>query len=152
MSGVEFLAWWGAIVSTLVLGWDIYKWKTTGAKLTITASANMESYNIPEYEGKTLVTANVSNVGDRPTTITTVALVLYKSKFHKFFNKSSKVFVLPLPSSAQPLPFVINPGEIWTGIGEQDEDIQAMSAEGVLVWQIFHSQSRKPASVAIEIL
>jgi hypothetical protein len=152
MSGVEFLAWWGATVSTLVLGWDIYKWKTTGAKLIVTASANMESYNIPEYEGKTLVTANVSNVGDQPTTITMVAMVFYKSKFHKFFNKSGKAFVLPHPSTAQPLPFVINPGEIWTGIGEQDEDIQTMSTKGVLAWQISHSQSKKPVSVIIEML
>jgi hypothetical protein len=151
MTGVEFLAWWGAIVSTLVLAWDIYKWKTTGAKLTITSSVNMESYNIPEYEGKKLVTANISNVGDRATTITTVALVFYKSKFHKILGKSSKVFVLPLPSTVQPLPFVINPGAIWTAIGEQDEEVKEMAAEGILTWQVFHSQNRKPVSVVIKI-
>ena len=52
-------------------------------ELKITASTNMESYNIPEYEGKKLITANVSNLGDRPTTITIIALVFYKSKFHR---------------------------------------------------------------------
>lgn len=151
MTGVEFLAWWGAIVSTLVLVWDIYKWKTTGAKLNISSSVNMESYNIPEYEGKYLVAANISNVGDRATTITTVALVFYKSKLHKILGKSNKVFVLPIPSIAQPLPFVINPGAIWTAIGEQDNEVREMATEGILTWQVFHSQSKKPVSAVIKI-
>ena len=151
MSDVEFLAWWGAVVSTIVLAWDIYKWKTAGAKLKITASTNMESYNIPEYEGKKLITANVSNLGDRPTTITIIALVFYKSKFHKLLKKSNKVFILPIPSTAQPLPFVIQPGEIWTGVGEQSADVKEMALEGLLEWQVFHSQSKKPASIAIKI-
>jgi len=151
MTAVEFLAWWGAIVSTIVLAWDIYKWKTAGAKLRISSSSNMESYNIPELEGKDLITTNVANLGDRPTTITTVALVFYKSKFHKIFNKSNKVFILPMPNTAQPLPFVLNPGGIWTGIGEQTKDIKRMASKGVLEWQVFHAQSKKPASVVIEI-
>jgi HJR/Mrr/RecB family endonuclease len=66
----EIVAWWGAVLATIVFLWDIYKWRTAGRKLRVSVQSGMKSINMPQFEGKTLIHVNVSNYGDRPTTIT----------------------------------------------------------------------------------
>jgi len=78
MNPTSIVAWWGAILSTGVFAWDIYKYRSAGPKLRFTAQTGMETVNAPFYEGKTLIVANVTNYGDRPTTITTVAFEYFK--------------------------------------------------------------------------
>ena len=41
MEASEIAAWWGATIATLVLLWDIFKWKRAGPVVTISASPNM---------------------------------------------------------------------------------------------------------------
>lgn len=44
MDLTTFLAIWGAVILTIVFGWDIYKWKTSGhPKLNIFVNGNMAS-------------------------------------------------------------------------------------------------------------
>jgi hypothetical protein len=43
------------------------KWQMAGPKLNLTVSSGMKSFNIPEYEGKTVIMAYVVNSGDRST-------------------------------------------------------------------------------------
>ena len=46
------LAVWGAVLSTIVFAWDIYKWRTSGPRLRFFASGNMETVNMPAYDGR----------------------------------------------------------------------------------------------------
>jgi len=39
----DFAAWWGAILATVVLLWDIFKWRATRVRLRITAQPNMQT-------------------------------------------------------------------------------------------------------------
>lgn len=71
------VAWYAATISTIVFLWDIYKWWNAGAKLRVEVRPGMQSIGMPEYDGKTLIVINVSNYGDRPTTITGVGLMQY---------------------------------------------------------------------------
>jgi len=75
----EIVAWWGAVLSSVVFLWDIYKWWTAGQKLRVTVQTGMKSINMPQYDGKTLILVNVANYGDRPTTITNLGYLYFTS-------------------------------------------------------------------------
>jgi len=64
----EIVAWWGAALSTIMLLWDIYKWRTAGPKIRMSVTANMISINNPETDGKTLIRIDVTNYGDSDLT------------------------------------------------------------------------------------
>jgi hypothetical protein len=53
MTSTEIAAWWGAIIASIVLLWDIYKWKTRGPKLVMRLSPNIQVWGDPSREGKT---------------------------------------------------------------------------------------------------
>ena len=68
---IDILAVWGAFVATLVLLWDVYKWRTSGPQISFTARPNMNIYNDPRFPNdKTFIAAEAINKGDKPTTIT----------------------------------------------------------------------------------
>ncbi len=51
LKGIEIVAWWGAIVATVVLVWDIYKWKTSGPKIRFVVCPGMIVVGDPTREG-----------------------------------------------------------------------------------------------------
>jgi hypothetical protein len=67
----------------------------------------METVNMPMYEGKTVILANVTNYGDRPTTITNLGYLYFTKR--RFLRKKTpdRAFVIPTPSIAQ--PFELSP-------------------------------------------
>jgi hypothetical protein len=144
ISPTSVVAWWGAILSTIVFMWDIYKHRTAGPKLRFTAQTGMESVNAPRYEGKTLILANVTNYGDRPTTITNLGYLYFKGK--RFLRKKApdKAAIVPNPSTAQPLPFELKPGAVWMGIAIQDPQIEEWATTGILDMMLYHSHNQKP--------
>jgi len=80
MSPTSIVAWWGAILSTIVFLWDIYKHRTAGPKLRFTVQTGMGTIHMPMYDGKTVMIANVTNYGDRPTTISGLSYVYYENR------------------------------------------------------------------------
>ena len=80
-------AWWGAIVASIVLLWDIFKWVTKGAHVIVNAAPNMQTVN--HIEGKLddnkLIFVEAINTGDLPTTITHLAFFQYESVLKKAF-------------------------------------------------------------------
>ena len=59
----------------------------------------MASYNIPEYEGMTLVVAVVTNRGDRPTTITHLGLAHYDAWWKAMLRKKASACAFIAQSS-----------------------------------------------------
>lgn len=140
-----FLALWGAVLATIAIGWDVYKWKTSGPKLAMRLMTGMEAYNFPEYEGKTLVVVVVTNRGDRPTTITHLALSYYDSWWKAVLRKKATANAwVGIPSTTHPVPFEIKPGVEWTGIIEQSADLELWSKNGWLYATLYHSHDKKP--------
>jgi len=43
MKITELAAWWGAIIATLVLLWDMYKWERSGPIINVSASFHYKS-------------------------------------------------------------------------------------------------------------
>jgi hypothetical protein len=140
----KIVAWWGAILSTIVFLWDIYKHRTAGPRLRFTAQPGMETLNLPMYEGMTVILANVTNYGDRSTTITNLGYLYFKGR--QFFRKkmSDKAAIVPNPSAALPLPFELKPGVVWMGIAIQDPQIEEWATTGILDMMLYHSHSQKP--------
>lgn len=144
LSTIAFVALWGAILSTIVLAWDIYKWRTAGPKLRVSVQPNMESFNMPQYDGETLILTNVSNYGDRSTTITNFVLLYYKNLWSLIRGRNDKGLIVPNPSVAQPLPYELKQGTIWNGVSIQNAEVECMSQQGYLMCALYHSHSAKP--------
>ena len=104
----------------------------------------MESINLPETDGKNLLRIDVTNYGDRPTTITNVLLLEYKSVWARIRKKHSKIFVIPQPSKIQPLPFELKQGSVWTGIGIQNEALEVSAKNSYLFCIVCLSHHEKP--------
>jgi hypothetical protein len=140
-----FLAIWGAVLSTIAIVWDVYKWKTSGPNLHMRLMTGMEPYNIPEYEGMTLIVAVVTNRGDRPTTITHLGLAHYDAWWKAMLRKraSASAFIA-IPSTTQRVPFELKPGVEWSGMIEQNEELETWAREGWLYVTVYHSHDRKP--------
>ena len=79
LTGIGIVAWWGAIVATFVLLWDIYKWKTAGPRIRFIVRSGMIIVGDPDREGQTFISAEATNIGDRPTTITNLVVQHYKT-------------------------------------------------------------------------
>ena len=120
MTVSEWAAWWGAIVATVVLLWDVYKWKKAGANVSISVSPDMQLFQPGQgLEDKTYIVVEVVNNGDRPTTITHLFLKTFKNRFEYFRKKTSMNAVVPDPGGTQGIPFVLEPGNRWNGMIDQ---------------------------------
>jgi hypothetical protein len=143
MNSTTFVAWWGAILSSAAIGWDIYKYRTAGPKLRLDVSTGMEA-NMPAYKGKTLVMGNVTNYGDRPTTLTHFAFQGYDRKW-RFWKarRADQSALVQTPNMVQSLPFELKPGAVWTGIALQ-EKLETWGTKGIIYLYIHHSHKKKP--------
>jgi hypothetical protein len=145
MNTTDIVAWWGAIIATVVLGWDIYKWKQSGPKIRISVAPNMETYGaMPQaLAGQTFTIVEVNNIGDRSTTITHLFGYCNPSLLHRLRGKKKKTFIIANPAVSGPLPYVLNPGEQWLGGIKQDADLERRSRDGYMYCGIYHSNSKK---------
>lgn len=146
MEATEIAAWWGASVATLVLLWDVYKWKRKGPRLLMRLSPNMQVWGDPHREGKTWVSVTVSNIGDAPTTIKGIGMEFYSNWYRRIRLRPNRAAVFPNPNDTFPLPKVLNPGEEWLGLIPQERvdknrDLEELARTGYLI--IWLSQSHR---------
>ena len=148
---MEPVAIYGAVVSTIVLLWDGVKWYADHqAKLDVYLSTGMRSYNIPNLEGKDLMVLRATNMSNRATTITHMTMQLYPSWWAYLRRKPSKSWIVVDHLPNQPLPYVLEPGKIWTGTGVQTEDISEM-AKGRLYVELIHALAKRPIRCRVVI-
>lgn len=91
MNITDFAAWWGAVIATLVLAWDIYKWKKSGPLIEVSASPNMQILGgMPDsLSGKTYVAVEVRNTGKGKTTVTHLVGYYYSSFINRLKRKKT---------------------------------------------------------------
>ena len=129
MSINDIVAWWGAIVATLVLIWDVYKWKRSGPVLRVTARPNMRSMD--ENSEGVYIIIEVSNIGDKSTTLTGLVGVCYKSRLAVFLRKPNYSFVVTNTIFRKTLPFLLIPGDRWMGGIDQRNLEKGIKEEGI---------------------
>ena len=148
-------AWWGAVIATFVIIWDIYKWKHSGSIINVTASPNMQTVgNFPTHESdKDYISITVTNTGNIKTTITLLVVFYYKYKpiLSKILKKKARKFFAPTPSFSPPLPHILEPGERWLGGIEQTNELEKLSRNGFLYCGIYHSNSKNPVTQRVII-
>ena len=146
MNATELAAWWGAVIATLVFVWDVYKWKMAGSIINVSVSPNMQTFGgiSNGLEETTFIVVEVTNTGDRKTTLTHLIGVHYTSMFNRLRKKQNKTFIVVIPVLSTPLPHVLEPGERWLGGIEQNQELEEMSRSGYLYCGVFHSSSKQP--------
>lgn len=153
MSATDIAAWIGATTGTLTLLWDIFKWSKTGPRISVSAAPNMVAFGVEALAvGEApCVVVEASNVGDGKTTITHVIALYYDSWLQRLFRRRpTQTWVVPDPRPGK-LPHVLDKGERWVGMMEQNEDLIRMSQNGYLFCGVWHSTANKPVLARLVI-
>lgn len=141
----DVVAWWGAIVATLVLLWDVYKWSRSGPDVRVEATPSMKVFpKLPHTGDTTFIFVAATNHGAQSTTITHLAGVHYPSLWHKLARRGAQHFVVFNNALGSAFPHVVGPGERWTGAIDQDDATTKYGKGGLFYCGVFHSRSRKP--------
>ena len=146
---VNMIALYAAIVATVVLVWDIYKWKTSGPEISLTASPNIKVLGDPELEGKTYISIEARNIGSRPTTILKLGFLYYKNWWHRVRGKHEVFLWVVHPHTQHGIPYVLQQGTVWNGLAHQNKDIEKKAKEGLLFCALFLSHTEKPRTVRV---
>ncbi|MBI4650582.1 hypothetical protein HY745_04705 [Candidatus Desantisbacteria bacterium] len=153
MNVTDIAAWWGAIIATLVFAWDIFKWVMSGTFLRLNVSPNMSilSSGIQNPDESKYILIEVSNTGDKKTTITNLVGIYFNSFWSKILCRKPDInLVVPTPAYAtKPLPYILEPGEKWNGSIEQNDELEKLMETGRFYWGICHSNKSKAQFIRV---
>ncbi len=121
MSPSEIAGWWGAIIATLLLIWDVYKWKTSGPKLLMRATPNI--IISPGPNNTLYVNVTISNIGHLPTTLNNIGIKYYENLYAQIRRKPSISGFVPNPKTSFPLPIKLDTGGEWSALLLQQEKV-----------------------------
>ncbi len=146
-------AWWGAIIASIVLLWDIFKWTTQGPRIVVHAKPNMHRVN--QLKGKldeeNLIFVEVVNRGSQPTTITHLAIYQYESRLKKILNKPKTQGAVFQQDTGQQLPHLLGPGAQWSGMIDQNDLTEKWGTEGLIYCGVLYSSSKKPVLTRVNL-
>lgn len=150
LSASDIAAWWGAVVASLVLGWDILKWARDKARLKVSVKGNMLVIGEPDDDQRHWIQVSVVNTGSRPTTIKMVGVDVHKNLLLRMFGKAEESYAFPNAGRSATLPHRIQPGEEWFGLIPQINrtngmDLREMSQAKPLT--ILVAQTIKPTTI-----
>ncbi|AXV76711.1 MULTISPECIES: hypothetical protein [Ralstonia solanacearum species complex] len=147
------IAAYAAMVSTFVLGWDAYKWLSSGARLEVSAQAGMKMVGGFTEDENTYVLVTAYNVGDRPTTITNLGGMYFESWWRAYIKRRrpKEAFIVTSPSQAQRLPYRFDVGDQWMGMTIQSDDIVRKAREGYLFLIVYSSRGGRGHRVRLKI-
>lgn len=146
----EIIAAYAAVVATVVLVWDVYKWKASGPRIRFSVSSDMKILQYPGiWETATFVHAKAVNAGDLPTTITTLGIQHYKSWLSCILGRPDHRGVI-VNTGSKPLPHILEPGTVWTGLIDQSS-IEDFARSGILFCELYLSHRRRPKKARIRL-
>ncbi len=149
MTNVEFAtvatAVYAAVVSTVVLVWDVVKWRMAGPRLRVTVQTRLVRLGNGQIDPTTYLGAQVTNCGDRPTTLMSFGALTYKNDWLAFVqaNRPDLGLIFPGGPGVRTLPLVLEPGQQWQGLVPQ-EDVESLTKSKCVMIAIYHSHSPKP--------
>lgn len=148
MTASEIAAWWGAVIATAVLAWDIFKWLRSGVRLKIRAIPNMQVAG--DASGKNLVFVEAVNRGDKSTTITHCAIYEFASTFNRLRGKRKAQGLVPYPDGPA-LPYELAPGQRWSATVAQ-AGLLAHFSGGQVFCAIIHTGSDAEALCRLNLV
>ena len=150
LSASDLAAWWGALVATAVLVFEVIKWRKSRAAVHVTAKPNMQlvGSGVMGAEKHILITA--TNRGGQPTTITHVIVAQYPHWMARIRGKPDMWGAIPDPRPGR-LPHVLAPGEMWTGLVDQSDLAAKSKPGGLLYCGVNHALVEKPILVRVAL-
>lgn len=148
------VAAYAAIVGTGALALEIRRWVESGARLSMDVSAPMRTFNLPATEGQEYLIATVTNRGDTPTTISTMALLTYPNIWMRWRGRSSRSAIVAnpiLPGQERALPKTVSPGDVWQGVAVYNDELRDWAKSGNLYVAIYASHSDRPTIQRVRI-
>jgi hypothetical protein len=143
-------AWWGAIVASVVLLWDVYKWLHKGPRISIKATPNMRGAVVGSIPaGPFYLYIEVSNTGDAQTTISALEVCQAKSRLHLLFNKTTNHG--SILRNDMMLPHEIKAGGLWQSKIDQADLREKLDENNKVYCSIKHTFSAKPVYSEIDI-
>lgn len=147
----DLLAIYAAAVATVVLLWDIYKWKISGPRIRFRVISDMEILGDPRVSSESIfIHAEATNVGNLPTTVRILGVRHYNGWLGCIFRRADYKAIVP-ETVLQPLPHLLEPGKIWSGLIVQTPEIERLARDGILVCELFVSYKKRPITARIRV-
>ena len=133
--------------------WDIYKYRKAGPGVRF--EVHPQSIMVPSADKRKYVRSVVTNVGDRPTTLTNITLYHFAKPWSlaRLRNRptESAVASIILTQPLQGLPFELKPGSIWSGLTEQERLVEEWGSTSNRYFNLHHSHDSKPIRRRVKI-
>lgn len=147
----DYAAWWGAIIATLALVWNIIIAFRSGPRIQVRANPNMQVFpRGPITEGKTFISVTAINRGTASTTVTHFGGFYSDSLWSLVRKRRHQFIVIAHPALGKTLPFVLAPGEEWSNMADQ-HDMQEYLGRGYLYMGVIHNQRKRPVYVRVRL-
>jgi hypothetical protein len=150
MSASDYAAWYAAIVATLVLIWDFIKWKKSGPQIKAEAFSGWKSFGIDELEADSITVVKATNIGDRPTTISSFGMYWYPKGVSVKDKVKRKAFIIKSGlAGLGEVPKKVDPGDVWQGLAKENEEFDKMLTEGTVYIALGFSHTDKEFLVKV---
>jgi hypothetical protein len=150
MEEIDIVKWWGAILATIALGWNVWNSLSHAPKLKVKLRSNTSypdarviSREVTEYvENEELASychIEITNIGKLPATVTNIEATHSSNKKDRMFSSSQRF----LSHSKENVPLFIAPGQFWSCRLEM-EDLYRLAERGTPEIHITVSHKDKP--------
>lgn len=123
MDKISWVAWWGAVLSSIVFAWDIYKWARKGPRVKVLtrchvsySDARVVSTQQTEHGTSTELAdychIEIANLGETATTVISLEAMHDRKKTEPQASVSGSAFQ---QHHGKVLPAVLAPGGMWSG-------------------------------------
>ena len=137
----ELVAWYGAVVASTVLAWDVFKWRRSGPRLTVQI--------IPYYKpslrySDDYIRIDISNVGEQATTLTAIYGYNLTRLQILFRRRKKRLDMLYNQSDTDSLPIKLESGDAWHYVFLKTPLIDKMIEKKRFYIGTIHSSSARP--------
>ena len=139
----EFFAGYSAIVATAVAVWNVYARFNDGPRLRATAHPNMKIMGGAVRDSQTYIAINAMNIGNRATTIVTVGMYQFDSRWKRLRRRSKRAWIINTVPPGNVTPHVLEPGHRFMTLAPQNEEIIKATNEKLVYVAIGESMGKR---------
>lgn len=147
LTASDWAAWYAAIVSTVVLVFEVWKWHRERAQLEVVVSPT--SAIIPDDAAKEdfdSVWVRITNTGRARTTVTHLVYACFPPglsyPFRRIFDISTTGRVTAFRYGSS-FPVSLEPGEVWVACTPWTERLHELHCSGILYFRAFDACSQR---------
>ncbi|MGA7675108.1 MAG: hypothetical protein WCA78_08690 [Rhizomicrobium sp.] len=144
MDTTALIALYGAGLSTVIAGLNIYQWWTRGPKLIGSVVSNMGDFQRVLLGGNARVELILSNRGNVETTITNLCQLGYENYLRYWLGHRKKQATIQSSPENYELPYKIGPGQEFHCSLLLDYELGEWTQKYLTYLCVYHSMADKP--------